>query len=230
MMQEIIKVEQNDQGEQRVSARELYKELEVKKRFSVWFEMNSKQLIEFEDYRGVLSGTQQNQYGGVKQIQDYSLTVDAAKEIALMSGTEKGKQIRKYFIQVEKEYRKMETLRLQQSPIAELIRKVDVLLDNQTINSEQENVLKSLRRERAAFILRNPERYKNNSQLLLKPMSHDLFIAFGITKLSQLKTKDFQMARGFLAYWEPNDIIAAKIGYRSAKIASKGIALYNSFG
>ncbi|MFT9030614.1 MAG: antA/AntB antirepressor family protein [Leuconostoc pseudomesenteroides] len=230
MNQEIIKVEQNDQGEQRVSARELYKELEVKKRFSVWFEMNSKQLIEFEDYRGVLSGTQQNQYGGVKQIQDYSLTVDAAKEIALMSGTEKGKQIRKYFIQVEKEYRKMETLRLQQSPIAELIRKVDVLLDNQTINSEQENVLKSLRRERAAFILRTPERYKNNSQLLLKPMSHDLFIAFGITKLSQLKTKDFQMARGFLAYWEPNDIIAAKIGYQSAKIASKGIALYNSVG
>ena len=37
MMQEIIKVEQNDQGEQRVSARELYKELDVKKRFSVWF-------------------------------------------------------------------------------------------------------------------------------------------------------------------------------------------------
>lgn len=228
-MQGIIKVEQNDQGEQRVSARELYKELEVKKRFSVWFEMNSKQLIEFEDYTSVLSGTEVPNNGGtqIRQLQDYSLTVDAAKEIALMSGTEKGKQIRKYFIQVEKEYRKMETLRLQQSPIAELIRKVDVLLDNQTISSEQENAIKALRRERAAFILRTPERYKNNSQLLLKPMSHDLFIAFGITKLSELKTKDFQMARGFLAYWEPNDIIAAKIGYQSAKMARKGITLYN---
>ncbi len=153
-----------------MSARELYKELDVKKRFSVWFEMNSKQLIEFEDYTSVLSGTEvkNNGYTQLRQLQDYSLTVDAAKEIALMSGTEKGKQIRKYFIQVEKEYRKMAALRLQQSPIAELIRKVDVLLDNQTISSEQENVLKPLRRERAAFILRTPERYKKQFTTFIK--------------------------------------------------------------
>lgn len=40
--------------------------------------------------------------GAVQQLQDYTLTVDAAKQIALMSGTEKGKQVRMYFIQVEK--------------------------------------------------------------------------------------------------------------------------------
>lgn len=103
-MQEIIKINQNEQGEAQVSARELYEALNVSKstRFSRWFDTNSKQLIENEDYRGVLINTPQNQYGGVQQLQDFSLTVDAAKQMALMSGTEKGREVRMYFIQVEK--------------------------------------------------------------------------------------------------------------------------------
>ncbi|MDC2806341.1 antA/AntB antirepressor family protein, partial [Leuconostoc suionicum] len=102
-MEEIIKINQNDQGEAQVSARELYQALEVKKRFSAWFETNAKQLIENEDFTGVPGGTPVvGGNGNVQYLQDYSLTVDAAKQIALMSGTEKGKQVRMYFIQVEK--------------------------------------------------------------------------------------------------------------------------------
>lgn len=102
-MQEIIKINQNEQGDARVSARELYDALQVSKntRFSRWFETNSKQLIDGEDFTGVLASTVVNN-GAVQQLQDYTLTVDAAKQIALMSGTEKGKQVRMYFIQVEK--------------------------------------------------------------------------------------------------------------------------------
>ncbi|MGR8773365.1 phage antirepressor KilAC domain-containing protein [Leuconostoc citreum] len=103
-MNEIIKINTNERGEVNVSARELYQALEVRKsyRFNQWFETNAKQLIEDEDYRCVDITTQQNQYGGIKTIQDYSLTVDAAKQIAMMSGTEQGKQVRMYFIEVEK--------------------------------------------------------------------------------------------------------------------------------
>ena len=89
-MEEIININQNDQGEAQVSARELYQALEVKKsyRFSQWFETNAKQLIENEDFTSVDATTVVNN-GAIKTIQDYSLTVDAAKQIALMSGTEK---------------------------------------------------------------------------------------------------------------------------------------------
>lgn len=102
-MQEIIKINQNEQGEAQVSARELYQALEVSKntRFSRWFDTNSKQLIEGEDFTGVLSSTAVNN-GAIQQLQDFSLTVDAAKQMALMSGTEKGREVRMYFIQVEK--------------------------------------------------------------------------------------------------------------------------------
>lgn len=102
-MKEIIKINQNEQGEAQVSARELYDALQVKKsyRFNQWFETNSKQLVENEDFTSVDTTTVVNN-GAIRQLQDYSLTVDAAKQIALMSGTEKGKQVRMYFIQVEK--------------------------------------------------------------------------------------------------------------------------------
>lgn len=102
-MEQIIKINTNEQGEARVSARELYDALNVSKntRFSRWFETNSKQLIDGEDFTGVLTSTVVNN-GAVQQLQDYSLTVDAAKQIAMMSGTQKGREVRMYFIQVEK--------------------------------------------------------------------------------------------------------------------------------
>lgn len=121
-MEEIIKINQNDQGETQVSARELYQALDVKKsyRFNQWFETNAKHLIGGEDYRCVDVTTQQNQYGGVKTIQDYSLTVDAAKQIALMSGTEKGKQVRMYFIQVEKAWNSPDQIMARALTIAQM--------------------------------------------------------------------------------------------------------------
>lgn len=105
-MNEIIKITTTEQGEAQVSARELYDALEVKKsyRFSQWFDKNSTQLIADEDFTSVETTTEVQNNGGtqLRHLQDYSLTVDAAKQIAMMSGTEKGKQVRMYFIQVEK--------------------------------------------------------------------------------------------------------------------------------
>ena len=111
-MEQIIKVNTNERGEVNVSARELYQALEVKKRFSAWFETNAKQLIENEDFTSVLSGTEVQNNGGtqLRQLQDYTLTVDAAKQIAMMSGTEKGKQVRMYFIEVEKQWNSPELM------------------------------------------------------------------------------------------------------------------------
>ena len=91
-MNELIKISSNENDEQVVSARELHKGLGLKKRFSVWWEQNSKQLIEHEDFTSVLSGTVVNN-GAKRQLQDYALTIDTAKHLAMQSQTEKGREL-----------------------------------------------------------------------------------------------------------------------------------------
>lgn len=103
MTNEIIKVTMNESNEQVVSARDLYNGLEIKQRFSAWFDNNSKNLIEGIDFTPVSEGTPvKGGNGNVQYVKDYQLTLDASKQIALMSASEKGKEIRMYFIKVEK--------------------------------------------------------------------------------------------------------------------------------
>lgn len=104
-MEELIKVQVKN-NRQLVSARDLYQGLEVKRRFSAWWEQNSKGFEKDTDYEGVLVSTPYNKLhpGKLQTIQDYLLTIDMAKELCMMSKTEKGKEVRKYFIQVEKNW------------------------------------------------------------------------------------------------------------------------------
>ena len=48
--------------------------------------------------------------GGDRRSKDYFITIDAAKHIAMMSGTEKGFEVREYFIEVEKRYAEAPTI------------------------------------------------------------------------------------------------------------------------
>lgn len=108
-MNELINVTLNDNHEPIVSARQLHQTLEVKKRFSAWFEANSKLFIENEDFTSVQTGTVVNN-GAIKPLQDYALTLDMAKQLAMMSRTIKGAEIRQYFIQVEKDFNSPEKI------------------------------------------------------------------------------------------------------------------------
>ena len=109
-MNELINVTVNDNQEPIVSARQLHKTLEVKTRFSQWVEQNFKGFEENYDFCSVVTTTQLNQYGGTKELQDYALSLDTAKHLAMMSKTDKGKEVRQYFIQVEKDFNSPEKI------------------------------------------------------------------------------------------------------------------------
>lgn len=99
-MKQLIKItEQN--GNRAVSARELYDFLEVETKFPDWikrmFEYGFDENIDFL----LLNFEKQNGSGGHNKT-DYALTIDTAKEIAMLQRTAKGKEARQYFIAMEK--------------------------------------------------------------------------------------------------------------------------------
>ena len=119
-MNELIKISSNENGEQVVSARDLHKGLELTKKFSAWWEQNSSLLIEGEDFMGApQSYPITNGNGRTQILDDYILTIDTAKHLALQSKTEKGRKYRSYFIQVEKAWNSEEMILMRSRQILE---------------------------------------------------------------------------------------------------------------
>lgn len=101
-MRELIKVTV-DNDQQLVSARDLHEGLGLKKKFTDWWKQNSKDFEKNVDYTYSPKSAHVGN-GGTRQIDDYALTIDMAKELCMMSKTEKGKEVRKYFIEVERKW------------------------------------------------------------------------------------------------------------------------------
>lgn len=98
-MNELIKVTySNDRPV--VSARELHDFLEVETPFNKWFpRMCEYGFTEGQDFWTFLSEST-----GGRPAQEAALTIDMAKEICMIQRSEKGKQARQYFIQLEKDW------------------------------------------------------------------------------------------------------------------------------
>ncbi|EGS7979335.1 oxidoreductase [Enterococcus faecalis] len=102
-MNELIKVTANENDEQLVSARDLHRYLGIKKKFSAWWEQYGDMYLINEEYtRAPRSYLVESGNGANRLYDDYALKLDMAKHISMLTKTEKGKQARQYFIQLEK--------------------------------------------------------------------------------------------------------------------------------
>ncbi|SUN64444.1 phage antirepressor KilAC domain-containing protein [Streptococcus dysgalactiae subsp. equisimilis] len=97
-MNQLINVTLNENQEPVVSGRDLHKVLEIKTAYKDWFpRMAEYGFEECQDFSSFLSKST-----GGRPKQDHVLKLDMAKEIAMLQRNEKSKQVRQYFIQVEK--------------------------------------------------------------------------------------------------------------------------------
>jgi anti-repressor protein len=96
-MEELVKIRKSDGGKDIVSARELYEKLDIQTRFNDWMpRMFEYGFTENVDYSKLSIENQNYNF-------DFALTLDCAKEIAMVQRSDKGKIVRLYFIEKEKE-------------------------------------------------------------------------------------------------------------------------------
>lgn len=111
-----------------VSARELHEGLQITDRFSRWFErMTEYGFQELSDFTSVKSSTLVNN-GATRELQDYQISIDMAKQICMLQRTEQGKRYRQYFLDLEKAWNTPEQVFARALKMAE--RKIEELNKN----------------------------------------------------------------------------------------------------
>ena len=103
-MNELIKLNQtkiNDELVQTVNARELYVFLESKQDFSTWVKNRIEKygFVENQDFVRFHKKMEANNATMI----EYHITLDMAKEVAMIENNKKGRDVRQYFIQCEKQ-------------------------------------------------------------------------------------------------------------------------------
>ena len=137
-MNNLINVTLNENQEPVVSGRQLHQVLGLKTEYKKWFSrMTDYGFTENEDFVRVTQKCPT--LGGVQNMTNHVLKLDMAKEIAMIQRTDRGKEVRQYFIQVEKDFNSPEKIMARALKIA----------DRKIISLEHKNEVLQLELEEA---------------------------------------------------------------------------------
>jgi len=112
----LVPVYETNTGEKIVYGKDLHKSLLVRTDFSTWVkrrlnECDAKEKIDYD-----LLPKIEEQISGTKHSIEYEIKLDTAKEMAMLERNEIGKQVRKYFIEVDNRHKQQEIDRQELSP------------------------------------------------------------------------------------------------------------------
>ena len=138
-MNELIKIEMNENQEPVVNGRELHEVLGVETPYRIWFpRMCEYGFVENVDFISLEQNCTKPQGGRPET--NHAIKLDMAKEIAMIQRNENGKKVRQYFIQVEKDFNSPEKIMARALKIAE--GKLNIL---QLENTQQKQIIGELK-------------------------------------------------------------------------------------
>ena len=200
-MKDLIQIHYDNADRPTVLARELHEALGVETRYNDWFDrMCEYGFSEGKDYYSFLSNRSDGKAG--KPRTDHQLTIPMAKELCMLQRTDKGKQMRQYFIAVEEQWNSPDAimaraLQLSNAKLKEMQITVSTLtVENQIMKPKAEyfdelvdrNLLTGIREtagelgvkqnQFVAFLLEKKYMYRDKKGRLTayaKPLSDGLF-------------------------------------------------------
>jgi len=178
---------------QTVSARDLHNVLGVKKDFSSWIKAQIQRGFFEENIDFIVThqkggakkplvtqkGEQTDNRGGHNKI-EYFLTLNSGKEIAMMTGTKKGKEVRNYFIRIEETFLQLVGLKSKSEAKMHLFKNLDnidlILRDMDTMNS----IFEKLENAHKFLNTKNILELYRMDKFTQKIMNFSIFEVFGI--------------------------------------------------
>lgn len=223
-MDELVPVQKQKDGSVVVSGRDLHDFLDVKTKYADWFKrMSEYGFDENVDFAVFLKNEKDDTaFGGSRKITDHAMTLDMAKEISMIQRTERGKQARQYFIQVEKMYKQNQLPQTPEEKLALTMQvtnrlndrmsrvedDIDELKNKSEIDSAQRYQLKAARNRKAVEVCGGKDsnfyKTKNAPRKVFRELEHDLKDTFVISRYEDLKKEDFERAMTFIGNWYPS--------------------------
>ncbi len=134
-MKDLIKIEVNENQEPVVNGRELHEALGVQTRYNDWF----NRICEYGFCEGIDFCSILSKSTGGRPETNHAIKLDMAKEIAMIQRNEKGREVRQYFIQVEKDFNSPEKIMARALMLAD--KKIKTLLED---NNKKEQLIGEL--------------------------------------------------------------------------------------
>lgn len=226
---DLVPVYETSTGEKVVYGTELHKVLDVKTQYKDWSErrFGDIEAEENEDY-SVLLKNERNSKGG-RPTKDHIIKLDTAKEMAMLERNEKGKQVRRYFIQIEKKYKagvEFENLSTElraviavdQRITKEITRvdaRVDKLEDTMNVDHNQQKKLRDAGSKTAVSVMggKDSPAYKNRTirGTVYSRMWNDFCTYFKIASYADTPRAKLEEAFKYLAMWIPSTNLKLEI-------------------
>lgn len=231
---ELVPVYETSKGEKVVYGTELHAVLEVKSKFADWIKnrLSDCEAMENEDFETFSKNLEKG-----RPSVDYIIKLDTAKEMAMLERNEKGKQVRRYFIQVEKKYREaqkksltaIEQLQLQTQAILEVHAEIKAInedlqqfkQDMPILGIEEDKVTSAVKRKGVQCLGGKRSNAYNDSSLRGKVYSdihRELKRQFGVSTYKAIKRNQCDIAVKIIEGYVPPMVLAGQIADCNAQI------------
>lgn len=235
---ELVPVYETSTGEKVVYGTELYECIGSKRQYTDWIKSRLKECdaVEQEDFQSFSQNNEKSTGGRPKN--EYIIKLDTAKEMAMLERNDKGKQVRRYFIQVEKKYKtnlledlspELRAVITVDRRVTRIERKADGLReefekfkeDMPILGIEEDKIVIAVKKKGVQCLGGKTSNAYSDRSLrgkLYSDMYRQLYRQFGITTYKAIKRNQCDRAVGVIEGYEPPFILEEQIADCNAQM------------